>query len=322
MALQAVLLAAAGMNMIVGQDPRMDLQFAVPTVDHGLVPYVAKEVASVQVQGGPGSPGLVAGNYNLHFASVQETKRVTATFRAARAAEVLSWLEKQGVSFIVADGTVPPNTTVTVNLVNQPLPTVVDALGRALGGHWVRQGEIRVFQRGPGFTERLIAPAVTGTADLKVPAIRVEELEKRLGPEFEKRMEARMKALETRMTPTIEKRVAESMKAMEKSAQIREEAMKRVYERSTAPPIVRTETRVGTTRVAPTRDSIRISTMDGAGLIRSLDSGQRHTMRTRGYLRYDELSAAQKRMLGSVPSSATFEIRFKINNEEVVVRGN
>jgi hypothetical protein len=54
--------------------------------------------------------------------------------------------------------------------------------------------------------------------------------------------------------------------------------------------------------------------------LKSLSSNQKDTQSKRGYIRYDDLTREQKRLLGVRPDGK-FEIRLKVNQDEVVVRG-
>jgi hypothetical protein len=142
-----VLLLAAGFGMDVGvQEPGFDLQFAVPVADQ-TIPAIntAPQQATAGTAVSTTSPEVT---YQVAAAVAQQGRRVSAQFSSVKPSEVFDWLQKQGVSFVVADGSVPADAKVTLNVVDQPVDDVIDALGRALGGHWGRQNGIRVFERG------------------------------------------------------------------------------------------------------------------------------------------------------------------------------
>ena len=65
------------------------------------------------------------------------------------AADVVKWLTEQGVSFVVNNDELTKGS-LTLNMVNQPLGDVVNAIADALGGHWQKRGDVYVFQAGRG----------------------------------------------------------------------------------------------------------------------------------------------------------------------------
>ena len=99
--------------------------------------------------------------------SKEDLKKVNASFRNATVRDVLDWMQKQGVSFIVEDGKLDEKKRVTLNASNVPLGDLVDSLATALGGSWSRKGEMRVFQNhastvfsyAPTSSYRTIVPA-------------------------------------------------------------------------------------------------------------------------------------------------------------------
>jgi hypothetical protein len=215
MALTTVLLIATGIGTNIGfQDPGFDLQFALPNLDQSpvtaapslsfdstIVPTTKEE----EVQAQAAAPVQVV------------SQRVSASFRSAKPAEVFSWLEKQGVSFIVADGMIPPNASVTLNVVDQPVQDVVDALATALGGHWVRQNGIRSFRQGPGLLVPSPAqggfgqavPMIPGEPGAKVWQFDSKEFEAKFGAEHKRQMEAMAKDMEKKFGPEFQKRMEE-----------------------------------------------------------------------------------------------------------------
>jgi hypothetical protein len=87
------------------------------------------------------------GSASLLTASYQASPKVSARFHQAPVSDVLHWLDRQGVSFVIADSKLK-DREITLSVQNQPLDSVVDAIARALGGRWERQGAIRVFREG------------------------------------------------------------------------------------------------------------------------------------------------------------------------------
>jgi hypothetical protein len=75
-------------------------------------------------------------------------KRVSASFNQASVREVLDWLTKNGMNFVVSDSEIPRDATVTLNVQDQPVNEVADAIAEALGGHWANRSGLRVFRKG------------------------------------------------------------------------------------------------------------------------------------------------------------------------------
>jgi len=120
MAYRKLLAVALGLTVVpafAGQDPSMDLQFAAPALD---------DQAAIAVP----------------------DDKVSVSFKRTKAAEIIDWLEKAGVSFVIEDGSIPDEKTITLNLVNQPLDDAIDAIGFALGGSFEKRNAIYVFRKG------------------------------------------------------------------------------------------------------------------------------------------------------------------------------
>jgi hypothetical protein len=59
---------------------------------------------------------------------------------------VIDWLQKNGVNFMLKDSQLPKDASITLNVTDQPVSDVVEALGEALGGHWDKHGQIYVYR--------------------------------------------------------------------------------------------------------------------------------------------------------------------------------
>lgn len=363
------------------QDPSMDLQIAAPVLTS--------------------SDQVVTTSGSLAVSSAQQGEKITTQFRNAKASEVLEWMEKRGVSFVVNDGDIKQDARVTLSVTDTPLENVLDALASALGGHWERRDKIRVFHKGQGFaavygnTLRALPTPPNPPMSLATPPqafYRMDgkafdkdfekrmkdmsaEMEKKFGPEFQKKLEKSMKegqfftfedaqpfrALQGKEREEAMKEREEALKeaakarkeAMKDAEQARKEAMKMAEEarkmagearkealrdadrarldaqraRTEALKSREVETRVY--RLAPlARDGRRtfitpsfpVDGMDMGKFLKSLSSSQRDTQEKRGFIRYNDLTREQKHLLGVQPSGK-FEIRIKVNQDEVVVRG-
>src|SRR5579862_1028543 len=124
----ATLLGLAGIGL-AAQEPGFDYQVAAP-VDTPATATLADY--------------RVAQNQSLNQGGV------SARFHDARVVEVLEWLDKQGVNYVIADPSLNDHK-ITLNIDDQPVGDVADAIASALGGHWEHRGKIRVYKNGPGF---------------------------------------------------------------------------------------------------------------------------------------------------------------------------
>lgn len=117
-------------------------------------------------------------------AARQDQGRLSMSFSDATVGQVLDWLKSKGVDFVVSDEQVDKDSHISINLNNQPLAAVMDALGRAWNGRFERQGDIWVFRKGSlemfstkaAFPEMAPAPARVLTVP-GVPAGSKEEQE-------------------------------------------------------------------------------------------------------------------------------------------------
>jgi hypothetical protein len=348
MALNSVLMLAAGAG-VLAQDPGMDMQFALPVRESAPVTQTAvgwtalsqfdvRQVANVagiafEATRAADATASKAGDYVFQFAPTQapgqrpaQTRRVTAQFRNAPARDVLAWLEQQGVSFIVSDGVIPPDVRVTMNISDQPLADVTEALARSMGGHWQRQGEIRIFSKGlvpsmpampplnipgrdmmnarPGMPRMVPVPGMPGVPMQMMPPEMREQFEKlmselrtrEVGPDFAKRMEEWARQFESRFSTEWADRVR---------VQAEDQVLRA---RGMAAP-VRSETR------------ITLNTEQVKRLLDSLTPAQKTLMQNRGHLSWIDLTQEQQQLLGNRPQGR-FEIEFREGDRKIIIRGN
>ena len=78
----------------------------------------------------------------------QRASSTSVEFRSAKVSEVFNWLKTNGFSFVVNDSDVNNSKTISLNVVNQPIGAVAEAIASALGGHWETSNGIHVFKKG------------------------------------------------------------------------------------------------------------------------------------------------------------------------------
>jgi hypothetical protein len=169
MTLKSALITTATLAAIAcfaGQDPRLDYSFAAPKLDGTDTlqvattsrPVIAAQADSARAYG----------------------KTVSVTFNNAPVSQVLNWIKKQGVSFVI-DESITRNKRVTLNIVNQPVSSVLDAIGAALDGHWSRRGSIYVYRPG-GMTffssEGLTTPKAFMAPDVNTDVQKLPKMDK------------------------------------------------------------------------------------------------------------------------------------------------
>ncbi len=76
--------------------------------------------------------------------------KLTLVFSNVQVTEVLERLKTQGVNFVVGQGELEANRTITLNLIDQPREVAMDLLAEALGGRWERRGEVYLYRKGTG----------------------------------------------------------------------------------------------------------------------------------------------------------------------------
>jgi len=85
-------------------------------------------------------------------------KRVSCSFENATIAEVLKWLSTQGQSFVADEAVAASKRKVTVNVVNQPIDDVLNAIADGLNCTWEKKGEVLVLKNSNVFG--VLAPSV------------------------------------------------------------------------------------------------------------------------------------------------------------------
>lgn len=69
-------------------------------------------------------------------------KRVTASLTNASMDEVLQWLRRTGVNFVIEKTDASADTKLNINVVDKPLKDVMDAIASAVGGKWQKHGDV------------------------------------------------------------------------------------------------------------------------------------------------------------------------------------
>jgi hypothetical protein len=174
---------------------------------------------------GLGTLGVTLANQDPVASAATPDKRVSASMNNASMDDVLEWLRRTGVNFVIEAGDPASRARLNINVNNQPLKDVMDSIANAVGGEWKKNGNVYSLRSGHGFAIPPMAPGelrLFGGGEegewgelppkirerlegLEVPEgwQRFEEMapliEKQfgeMGPEFEKRMHELMPKLE------------------------------------------------------------------------------------------------------------------------------
>ena len=348
MGFKKLLVAATGIASIpafAGQDPEMNQQFAAPSDD-----------LAVTVSG-------TASESPIQTVRVVErsSKLLTGKFTNAKPQDVLNWLQKNGINFVIESGQLDKDARITLNVEKQPAESVVDAISAALGGHFANRNGILVFQKGNHFfapmasmravpgraaapgvlslpavpgaparpvRDRVMPPMPGANQDFKIfTAPGQHEFSFDFGPEFQKKMEGMAKEIELKFGPEFQKKMELHAKEMAKAhgpehAKKMEE-MAKVMELRAKDLEKQIELKIKNGDIAKI-DGTRALTINSTnidGLISSLTSEQKAKLKSKGYLTPSDLNVAQKAKLGKLPEG-NFEIRVKKDNEQEFVLKN
>ena len=193
--------AIVGAGIVVGQDPSFEYPGIQPTL-------------TSSQESAPQS---------------NQQNRVSVRFKQASAEEVLDWLSNQGVSFVTAG--IPKEAKIDLNASNLPISEVIDAVGEALGGSFVKRGSTYVYQRGarnfyPGKLEMKELESLKvfeGNALKEIPSIEMYRLDPQ-DPKSKAKMEELHKKMQQQFGPDSEfmkklhKELADSEKVRAKFA--------------------------------------------------------------------------------------------------------
>ncbi len=169
MAVNASLLLIASITGALGsaQEPTFDMQLAAPEIG---VSAPQQQLPTESTVADPVPAALAPVDLSVTIAESFQEPHVTMSFHNTPVKDVLKWLESKGVSFVVSDADVA-NEELTLNLLDQPMDSVVEAIGSALDGRFVKRDNVYVFERGPWQSGSLL-PGVSGQGSVSTLRIR------------------------------------------------------------------------------------------------------------------------------------------------------
>jgi len=129
----------------------------------------------------------------LSMSTSQTDSKLSVQFHSAKVSEVLAWLQSHGFNFVVNDGDIANSKTVTLNISNQSVGSVADAVANALGGHWERSNGIHVYKRGTSSMNWMKVPTegsvIWGNTTPNISQLPDKDVEKLFGPDFDKKIQ-------------------------------------------------------------------------------------------------------------------------------------
>ena len=234
---------------------------------------------------GLGTLGVTLANQEPAAPAATPDKRVSASMNNASMDDVLEWLRRTGVNFVIEAGDPVAKARLNINVNNQPLKDVMESIANAVGGEWKKNGNVYSLRSGHGFA---VAPGAPGRffdegemrawGENIAPKIR-EHLEGLEGMEgFEMRFEEMAPLLEKElgaMGPEFEKRMLEIMPKLEelKGLELEGGMHLRMFDDESVDK-----------------------------LMKSLTQKQKELMKSRGHLTPEDLSREQKALLEKLGS--------------------
>ncbi|MBV6457496.1 MAG: hypothetical protein HONBIEJF_00608 [Fimbriimonadaceae bacterium] len=339
----------------------------------GVVAVAGSVYARVSPQEAPPAPGSPVTQDKIG-------KRVSCSFQNATVAEVLKWLSTQGQSFVADESVAASKRKVTVNIVNQPIEDVLDAIADGLSCKWEKKGEVLVLKNSdiysvfaPSLRERTLTPdapmewRITPKIDAPLAIPKVDskwltpQAQKELKSEIERAMQDAKKAIdEAHKSGKAEKMTTEERAQFEKEmvkakAEI-QKAMKELEKelknersfvlapdakslkrlemdlpklkefRGTVPKMEQFKWNDKNAYVVPRvltapNSKLFVGTSDVQSLLKSLTKAQKDKAAKQGYLKPSDLTPAQRKLLGELPSGTNWSIVYDIDGQKITIKG-
>jgi len=126
----------------------------------------------------------------LYAPMAQRDSKLSVQFHSARISEVLNWLQAHGFNYIVNDGDFAQGKTLSLNIVNQTVGSVADAVAIALGGHWENVNGVHIYKKGDpsaGWMKNsTTGPMIWTDGAPAIKELQDKDVEKLFGKDFQK----------------------------------------------------------------------------------------------------------------------------------------
>lgn len=315
------------------------------------LPLLVTSVAAAAI-GGPQTQGAgVAGatlsapadraaetGYAILLQDTSLGRNVSVTFNQAKFADVLMWLRKEGVSFVAEEQDGDDGLRLTMNVVDKPLRDVMDAIAEVFGGKWTKKGEVYAFVRrsrasnpgafDPGILGRRgplrIAPPISPEEQEKfakefLPMI--QEWAKKFRQEFEKNWvgpDGQSLFPKGEGFERLWKDLPEASKKFFREFRIEIPDLELKLDKDLQqfkgldPEKLRS--------ILPEEGVFAFRGTQLAEILKSLTPEQRKLQSERGYLTPDDLTDAQKKMLGGLPEGGNWTVTIAVDGQKLTLK--
>lgn len=265
-------------------------------------------------------------------------RSVSVTFNTAKFSDVLMWLRKEGVSFVTEDHETDEGPRLTMNIVNKPLRDVMDAIAEVFGGTWTKKGDVYAFvRRRAGFPFGAFEFGDLGkSGELWIaPGMSPEEQEK-----FRKEFEPMMKEWAKKFQEEFEKNwigpdgkwllpKGEEIERLKEELPEVSEKMFREFRIEIPELKLELEKELQELKkldpekfrsVLPEGRGFVFGGPQLAEILKSLTQEQRKLHDERGYLTPNDLTAAQKKMLGGLPETGDWTVTIAVDGKKLTIK--
>ena len=250
---------------------------------------------------------------------------VSVDFKSVSITEVLNWLAENGVNFVADTGNVKSNTKLTIHIANRPIREVLDAVAATFGGKWEKRGSTFAFVS--GVDNLLLRIENIPNADIAMEGLeklhdlipfnfdgkdifdskQMQDFEKRMkawSEKFSKQFGGEGKVFQFKLD---EKAISEMKERLKDMPKLDMEQLEKLH----AIPFDGKRLPEG---------AIKIGGGDIRELMKSLTPAQWDKHEKQGYLTPDDLTPAQKKVIGDLPNSSVFSITVMVDGKKLTIK--
>lgn len=233
-------------------------------------------------------------------------KHVTASLTNASMDDVLQWLRKTGVNFVIEKNDANAKAKFNINVVNKPLKDVMDAIASAAGCRWQKHGDVYSLSRGMAFAPEMLGDWEHDIAPMiEEGDMQRNELFNSITPKQKELMKSRGHLMPEDLT-SRQKELLKPFGDLKKSIGIKDGDREfNLGPQGNAPsPRVRVMPPPAMPRIeaVPMPETSRWKELSA-----SLTAEQKDLLKSQGHLFDDQLTPAQLRLV-NLPNDATFTL--------------
>ena len=235
--------------------------------------------------------------------------RVTASMNNASMDEVLQWLRKTGVNFVIDKSRAPKDARLNLNIVDKPLRDVMDAVASAVGGSWQKHGDVYSLRQGMAFGTP--APEFFGERIDTLPPMDLDEL-RAYRAEIAPKIGEELRHFKTEIDP----KMLEELKELQMDPKVFEHLKELEIEMPDFEGFVMPPMPEGA-------EGLKLRMLNEGQikeLIGSLTSKQKEIMKSKGHLTPGDLTPKQQEILKSM-GGVHGMLRLKTDDGEISIMG-